>query len=108
MFACVLPTRNARTGSVFTSSGQLVYRNAEYAVDERPLDPTCECKVCQRYSRAYLRHLYNQSEITSMVLATYHSTYFYQQLMKTIRAAIKEKRFEEFRKQFLAKYQNRG
>jgi len=106
MFDCVLPTRNARTGNVFTSGGQLVYRNAEYADDQRPLDPNCNCKVCQRYSRAYLRHLYNQSEITAMVLASYHSTYFYQQLMKNIRAAIKEKRFETFRKGFLAKYQN--
>ncbi|HEX2896691.1 MAG TPA: tRNA guanosine(34) transglycosylase Tgt, partial [candidate division Zixibacteria bacterium] len=85
MFDCVLPTRNARTGNVFTSTGQLVYRNAEYANDERPLDQNCQCKVCQRYSRAYLRHLYNQSEITAMVLASYHSTYFYQHLMKEIR-----------------------
>lgn len=104
MFDCVLPTRNARTGNVFTSAGPLVYRNAEYSNDERPLDPDCQCKVCQRYSRAYLRHLYNQSEITAMVLASYHSTYFYQNLMKEIRAAIADKRFEKFKKSFLERY----
>lgn len=104
MFDCVLPTRNARTGNVFTLTGQLVYRNAEYAADERPLDESCNCKVCQRYSRGYLRHLYNQSEITAMVLASYHSTYFYQKLMKDIRESIKENRFDNFRKAFLEKY----
>ena len=104
MFDCVLPTRNARTGAVFTSSGPLVYRNAEYSGDDRPLDTECDCKVCQRYSRAYLRHLYNQSEITAMVLSSYHSTYFYQKLMKNIRNAIESGSFDSFRKQFLEKY----
>ncbi len=104
MFDCVLPTRNARTGNVFTSEGPIVYRNSEYANDERPLDPNCGCKVCRRYSRAYIRHLYNQREITGMVLATYHSTYFFQNLMKNIRIAIEESRFDEFKKEFLAKY----
>lgn len=104
MFDCVLPTRNARTGSVFTSEGPLVYRNAEFADDPRPLDPQCDCKVCRRYSRAYIRHLYNQSEITGMVLASYHSTYFFQNLMRGIRSAIEENRFAEFRKGFLARY----
>jgi queuine tRNA-ribosyltransferase len=104
MFDCVLPTRNARTGQVFTSTGPLVYRNADYARDERPLDPNCDCKVCQRYSRAYLRHLYNQSEITGMVLATYHSAYFYQQLMREIRKSIENDSFDSFRKEFLEQY----
>lgn len=104
MFDCVLPTRNARTGAVFTSEGQLVYRNAEYARDDRPLDPNCDCRVCKRYSRAYLRHLCNASEITGIVLATYHSTYFFQQLMRDIRLAIVEHRFADFRKQFLVRY----
>ncbi len=104
MFDCVLPTRNARTGNVFTSEGQLTYRNAENAQDDRPLDPNCDCKVCRRYSRAYIRHLYNQSEITGMVLATYHSVYFYQHLMRGIRKAIVEGRFEAFRKEFLERY----
>ena len=104
MFDCVLPTRNARTGNVFTSTGPLVYRNAEFADDGRPLDPNCDCKVCQRYSRGYLRHLYNQSEITAMVLASYHSTCFYQQLMRNIRESIEASRFADFRKAFLEKY----
>lgn len=104
MFDCVLPTRNARTGSVFTSQGQLTYRNAEFADDNQPLDPNCDCKVCRRYSRAYIRHLYNQSEITGMVLASYHSTYFFQKLMRDIRRAVEEKRFDAFRKEFLATY----
>ena len=104
MFDCVLPTRNARTGNVFTSEGQIVYRNAEYANDDRPLDVNCDCKVCRRYSRAYIRHLYKQSEITGMVLASYHSTYFYQNLMRGIRVAIAEGRFDSFRSEFLARY----
>ena len=107
MFDCVLPTRNARTGNVFTSEGPLVYRNADNADDNRPLDPNCDCKVCKRYSRAYIRHLYNQSEITGMILATYHSTYFYQNLMRGIRSAIEENRFESFRKNFLDRYRSR-
>ncbi len=104
MFDCVLPTRNARTGNVFTSEGPLIYRNADCANDDRPLDPNCRCKVCQRYSRAYLRHLYNQSEITGMVLASYHSSYFFQQLMRDIRSAIEEGKFETFRRSFLERY----
>ena len=104
MFDCVLPTRNARTGNVFTSEGPLIYRNADYANDDRPLDSNCDCKVCRRYSRAYIRHLYNQSEITGMVLASYHSTYFYQQLMRDIRKSIEIGEFDSFRNNFLARY----
>ena len=104
MFDCVLPTRNARTGSVFTSTGPLVYRNADYARDDRPLDENCDCRVCRRYSRAYIRHLYNQSEITGMVLASYHSLYFYQQLMRDIRKAIEDGTFENYRTAFLERY----
>jgi len=108
MFDCVLPTRNARTGNVFTSQGPLVYRNADCIHDDGPLDPNCKCRVCQRYSRAYIRHLYNQSEITGMVLASYHSTYFYQELMRGIRKAIEDHRFEEFRREFLSRYRGDG
>lgn len=108
MFDCVLPTRNARTGAVFTSEGQIVYRNAEYADDDRPLDPNCDCRACKRYSRAYLRHLFNQSEITGMVLASYHSCYFYQNLMRGIRRAIEENRFESFRRDFLELYRRQS
>jgi queuine tRNA-ribosyltransferase len=105
MFDCVLPTRNARTGAVFTSEGPLVYRNADCANDDRPLDLNCECRVCKRYSRAYIRHMYNQKEITGMVLATYHSCYFFQNLMRNIRASLEQGRFDAFRREFLAKYQ---
>ncbi len=108
MFDCVLPTRNARTGNVFTSVGQITYRNADYADDSTPLDPNCDCRVCRRYSRAYIRHLYNQSEITGMVLATYHSTYFYQNLMRGIRKAIEEQRFESFKADFLNRHERRS
>jgi queuine tRNA-ribosyltransferase len=104
MFDCVLPTRNARTGMVFTSRGPLVFRNAEVADDSEPLDPDCNCRVCQRYSRAYLRHLYNQREITALVLATYHSTYFFQELMRRIRTSIESNEFMKFRAEFLEKY----
>jgi len=106
MFDCVLPTRNARTGNVFTSVGQITYRNAEFADDNRPLDPDCDCKVCRRYSRAYIRHLYNQSEITGMVLASYHSTYFFQNLMKNIRRSLENNNFDSFRREFLERYKN--
>ena len=108
MFDCVLPTRNARTGNVFTSEGPLIYRNADYADDNRPLDPNCDCRVCRRYSRAYIRHLYNQSEITGMVLASYHSSYFYQTLMKGIRVAIENGTFDSFRTGFLDRYRTNG
>ena len=104
MFAWVLPTRNARTGLVFTSEGPIVYRNATNTEDDRPLDANCDCKVCRRYSRAYIRHLYNQKEITGLILASYHSTYFYQRLMKNIRDAITDGVFELFRKEFLDQY----
>ncbi len=104
MFDCVLPTRNARTGNVFTSEGPLIYRNAAYTYDDRPLDPDCDCFVCRRYSRAYIRHLYNQSEITGMVLASYHSSYFYQHLMRQIRQSIEAGCFEQFRRDFLRRY----
>jgi len=104
MFDCVLPTRNARTGMVFTSEGPLVFRNADCTNDDRPLDPNCDCRVCRRYSRSYIRHLYNQREITALVLATFHSAYFFQQLMRDIRLSIEEKRFDQFRKSFLDRY----
>ncbi|MFQ5608600.1 MAG: tRNA guanosine(34) transglycosylase Tgt [Candidatus Zixiibacteriota bacterium] len=106
MFDCVLPTRNARTGMVFTSEGPLVFRNADCADDSRPLDPNCDCKVCRRHSRAYIRHLYNQGEITAQILASYHSVYFYQKLMSNIRQAIASGVFEIFRKEFLALYRS--
>lgn len=104
MFDCVLPTRNARTGLVFTKSGPYNFRNAAAADDDRPLDPDCNCFVCQRYSRAYLRHLYSVSEITAHRLASYHSVNFFIEFLRDIRTAIREDRFGKFKKEYLDKY----
>lgn len=88
MMDCVLPTRNARNSVLFTSEGRFNVKNAVYARDPRPPDERCGCMVCQRYSRAYLRHLFNANEITGAVLATYHNLYYYLDLMHHIRNAI--------------------
>jgi queuine tRNA-ribosyltransferase len=104
LFDCVVPTRNARNGSVFTSRGKLVVRNAAYARDMGPLDQICECEVCRTYSRAYLRHLFNAGEILGPRLATYHSLYFYLHLIAEMRQVIKEGRFLEWRESFYRTY----
>jgi queuine tRNA-ribosyltransferase len=108
MFDCVLPTRNARTGLVFTSTGPYNFRNATAAEDDKPLDPDCDCFVCRRYSRAYLRHLYSVSEITAHRLASYHSVNFFIRLMRDIRIAISEDRYIIFKREFLLKYNQNG
>lgn len=96
LFDCVMPTRNARNGCVFTSQGKLVVKNARYARDERPLDPACDCPVCRRYSRSYLRHLFVAGEMLAATLATQHNLYFYLDTMRKIRQAICFQEFEEF------------
>jgi queuine tRNA-ribosyltransferase len=88
MMDCVLPTRSARHGCIYTSAGRLLIRQARYAEDARPVDETCECSVCKRYSRAYLRHLFMAGEILGAVLATHHNVHFYLDLMGRIRQAI--------------------
>ncbi len=88
MFDCVMPTRNARNGSVFTSTGKLVIKSARYALDHGPLDAACGCLVCRRYSRAYLRHLFAVGEISGAVLATYHNLWFYLDMMRRVRQSI--------------------
>ena len=88
MMDCVLPTRNARNGCLFTSQGRLLIKNARYADDPRPPDEGCGCAVCQRYSRAYLRHLFMANEILAAVLNTHHNLYFYLDIMREIREAI--------------------
>ncbi len=88
MFDCVLPTRMARTGSVLTWDGRLVVKNRDYARDERPIDPGCPCPTCRRHSRAYIRHLFQARELLGPILATQHNVWFYQELMRRIRAAI--------------------
>ncbi len=94
MFDCVLPTRNARNGCAFTSEGKVGIRNARHARDEKPLDPACGCRVCRRYSRAYLRHLFVAGEMLAGMLVTHHNLYFYLDTMRKIRQAIVSGDFE--------------
>jgi queuine tRNA-ribosyltransferase len=105
MFDCVLPTRNARNGSLFTRFGKMVIKNSEYASDFTPVDSECGCSTCRNYTRAYLRHLFHTGEITAMRLATIHSLYFYVDLMRKMREAILSGDFLELRKKFLSEYQ---
>jgi len=105
MFDCVMPTRNARNGMLFTSKGRLVIRNAQYSEDPRPVDDDCSCYVCRNFSRAYLRHLFKVKEILSSHLNTIHNLHYYAGLMAGIRKAIEDDRFLEFRQHFYAKRQ---
>ena len=95
MFDCVLPTRMARTGSVLAWDGRMVVKNREYRRDDRPIDTTCPCPVCVRHSRAYIRHLFQARELLGPMLATQHNLWFYQELMRAIRAAIVEDRLPD-------------
>lgn len=104
MFDCVMPTRNARNGQVFTSTGKLNIRNARFARDERPLDEDCSCAVCRRYSRAYIRHLYNTGEILASTLCSCHNLAFYLDTMRRIRHSIALGEFTDFRRRYLEKY----
>jgi queuine tRNA-ribosyltransferase len=105
LFDCVLPTRMGRNGTVLTASGRVVLRNSSYAKDESPLDPACDCPVCGRYSRAYLRHLFLAREILAPILATTHNLFFYQGLMASIRRSIAAGDFSAFYQTFLARWQ---
>jgi queuine tRNA-ribosyltransferase len=96
LFDCVLPTRNARNGTLFTSSGKISIKQAQYAEDGRPLDETCSCYTCRHYSRAYLRHLYLANEILSSRLNTLHNISYYMKLMRCIQEAIQENRLFDF------------
>ena len=98
-FDCVMPSRNARHGHLFTSEGAINLNNAKYMTDPRPIDPNCGCPVCRRYSRGYVRHLLKSGEMLGMRLAVMHNLYFYNNLMAEIRKAIEEGRFEEFRRE---------
>jgi queuine tRNA-ribosyltransferase len=104
LFDCVLPTRNARNGMAFTRAGRVVIRNAVHAQDWRPLDPACDCPVCRRYSRAYLRHLHQNGEILGLRLVTLHNLYFYLGLMRDMRAAIAARGFAAWKSEFLQGY----
>ncbi len=104
MFDCVLPTRMGRTGTVLTYDGRLVVKNGAYARDERPLDADCDCPVCARHSRAYVRHLLSCGEILGLTLATTHNVWFYQALMRDLREAIAAGRLPAFAAAFLARW----
>lgn len=108
MFDCVMPTRNARNGSLFTWNGKLNIRRAEFATDPRPIEDGCGCYTCQHFSRAYLRHLAVAGEILSARLNTIHNLYFYQSLMRTMRKALAEGRFGAFAQPFLAPLERDG
>ena len=101
MFDCVLPTRNARNGQLFTRDGKINIKNAKYAEDERPVDSECQCYTCRSFSRAYLRHLYTTGEINASTLNTLHNLHFYLDTMERVRDAIAFGRFESFRLAFL-------
>jgi queuine tRNA-ribosyltransferase len=100
MFDCVLPTRNGRTGQAFTSRGKVNVKNAQWAVDTRPLDESCGCSVCARHSRAYLRHLYLAGELLAGVLLTHHNLAFFLDTMRRVRQSIRSGDFNKFRREF--------
>ena len=102
MFDCVMPTRNARNGNLFTSRGRINIKNARYKADHRPLDESCACLTCVRYSRAYLRHLYQSGEILAAVLSSVHNIRFYLDTMERIRQSIRLSAFKEFQQTYLA------
>jgi queuine tRNA-ribosyltransferase len=102
MFDCVLPTRNGRTGQAFTSRGKLNIKNARWQEDTRPLDENCECSVCRRHSRAYLRHLYQTGEMLASILLTHHNLAFFLDTMRRVRQSIRSGDFTRFRREFLA------
>jgi queuine tRNA-ribosyltransferase len=96
MFDCVMPTRNARNACAFTSQGKVILKNARYARDDGPLDPSCTCTVCRRYSRRYLRHLFVTGEMLGAILATHHNLHFYLDTMRRIRQSLLSGEFAEF------------
>lgn len=103
MMDCVMPTRNARNGLLFTSEGRVVIKNACFQRDARPLDPECDCYACRNFSRAYLRHLFQSREILASQLNSIHNLHYYCSLMAGMREAIREDRFLEFRREFYRK-----
>ncbi len=100
MFDCVMPTRNARNGTLFTSAGKVSIKRQEFKCDGRPLDPECECYTCRNYSRGYLRHLFLSKEILSMRLNTVHNLHFYLNFFGNMRKSIQEGTFQRFKKKW--------
>jgi len=107
MFDCVLPTRLARNGTAFASSGTLNLKNAEFARDKNPIEQDCACPACQEYTRGYIRHLIKAEEILGLRLITLHNLHFYLELMRRARAAIENGTFNEFRSNFVGNYKGR-
>ncbi len=106
MFDTCIPTRYGRHGSAFTRKGRIVVRNAAYIKDFGPIDEACDCRVCKKYTRSYIRHLLNSGEILGLALITYHNVYFYVNLMRQIRDAIANDRYWEFQKEFLEMFRS--
>ena len=106
MFDCVMPSRSGRTGQAFTSHGVLNMRNACHIDDHNPLDKECCCSTCRNYTRGYIHHLFRAGEILGSMLLTTHNIHFYENLMRQIRIAIEENRFESFHDMFMSRYQN--
>jgi queuine tRNA-ribosyltransferase len=106
MFDCVMPTRNARNGTLFTSRGRLSIKRAEFKEDPNPLDPECDCYTCRNFSRAYLRHLFLAKEILSMRLNTIHNLYFYLEFFRKMREALEEGSFRSFKQRWLTQILN--
>lgn len=104
MFDCVIPTRHARNGSLFTREGRINIKHAKYVKDESPIDETCACYTCKTFSRAYLRHLFVSHELSSYFLNTVHNIFFYNNLIETIRKALREGSFEAFYKKFILQW----
>jgi queuine tRNA-ribosyltransferase len=107
LFDCVLPTRNARNGTLFTSQGPVNIRNARHTDDPGPVDPCCTCPLCANYSRAYLRHLFQEKEIYGLRLATIHNLSFYGRMMDSVRDAVRDDNLRSFAAEFLAKTEER-
>jgi|Deesub1362B_J571_1020462.scaffolds.fasta_scaffold00006_107 queuine tRNA-ribosyltransferase len=103
LFDCVLPTRNARNGTLFTSTGKLSIKNAKYMTDKRPIDENCSCYTCRHFSRAYLRHLFERNEITAAILNTLHNLHFYLDIFRKIRQSIHSNSFKKLKEDFLKK-----
>ncbi|MCH7688981.1 MAG: preprotein translocase subunit YajC, partial [Planctomycetes bacterium] len=107
MFDCVVPTRNGRNGTVFTSGGKLLLGNKEFSEDDRPIDADCPCPTCKNHSRAYLRHLFKAKEMLGFRLASLHNLCFFIKLLEAMRHAIRNGEWQSFKKNFLTKYSER-
>jgi len=108
MFDCVIPTRNARNGTLFTSRGKVNIKKSQFKNDFTPLDPDCDCYTCRNFTKAYLRHLYVSGNVNAVLLNTIHNLHFYSKLMEKIRSSIKEGNFREFKSEFVEKFKGKN